>query len=372
MAIKVLNISSVHPWSDTRIFFRTATSIASQEDVEVTHIAVENGVEVGAVADNMEVITMPKRSIRSRYKNWRLLKKYIEEKQPDIVHFHDPELLLLARWMKEKLYPSPVCIYDMHENVPAVIGSKKIIPSIFRKRAKKMYVRFEKNLLDYVDGVVFAEEHYKQNYRWLDRRKVDVYNYPAIATDHLPAVEKADVFTFVYIGSISELRGVRVMIRLAEKLSKVRQDFNIRVIGPNATVFEEEAKAAGVSQYITFEGPKKFDEAFEVLRKSHVGLSLLLDNPNFYGCKPTKCMEYMAAGIPFLISDFLMQEDLKRYPCGLSVNMKDEDTVLKQALYLLENPEEAQKLGDVGFKAFQAEYNWQSEEQKLLSFYNKF
>lgn len=261
----------------------------------------------------------------------------------------------------------------MHENVPQIIASKQAIPNVFRKIMKRPYQMMEKKLMQSCDGVIFAEAHYKENYTQLTCPTMDIYNYPAIrmASQFLP---KSDIFTFVYIGSISELRGARLMIDLAEKLATQREDFRIRVIGTgkDAEIFKTEVEIRGLRKWISFEGPKKFDEAFQILQTAHVGLSLLLDNANFRGCKPTKCMEYMAAGIPFIVSDFLMQEDLKRYPCGISANTSNLDTVVDQALFFLENKQIAKEMGKCGFHAFREAYNWQTEEAKLISFYTNF
>ncbi|MBC6314416.1 glycosyltransferase [Listeria grandensis] len=372
MLKKMFNISSVHPWSDTRIFFREAMSIAENLDYCVTHIAIKNQVIVNTNTP-IKIRLLPKLPRLKRYKNWRRIWRMIRLEKPDIVQLHDPELLLLAWFIKRRIQQAPIIIYDMHENVPQILASKQAIPSICRKMVRYMYQKLEKKLMQSCDGIIFAEAHYHENYTDLTCPTVDIYNYPAITPSSL-SPEKQDIFTFAYVGSVSELRGARLMIDLAEKLAAQRADFQIRVIGTGADeeVFLAEVEKRGVGQWISFEGAKKFDEAFQILQTSHVGLSLLLENANFKGCKPTKCMEYMAAGIPFIVSDFLMQEDLEKYPCGVSAQTDNVDAVLEQALYLLENPKIVEKMGKCGLQAYQEAYNWQTEEDKLLSFYTNF
>ncbi|MBC1372546.1 glycosyltransferase family 4 protein [Listeria booriae] len=372
MLKKMFNISSVHPWSDTRIFFREATSIAENLDYHVTHIAVQNQVSTN-IDTPISMHLLPKLPRLKRYQNWRRIWQLIQSEKPDVIHLHDPELLLLAWFIKKRMPIAPIIIYDMHENVPQIIASKQAIPSVFRKIIKRPYQMLEKKLMQSCDGIIFAEAHYHENYTHLTCPTVDIYNYPAIrATSR--AIPKSDIFTFVYIGSISELRGARLMIGLAKKLATKREDFRIRVIGTGKEVeiFKAEVELSGVSKWISFEGPKKFDEAFQILQMSHVGLSLLLDNANFRGCKPTKCMEYMAAGIPFIVSDFLMQEDLKRYPCGVSADTSNLDAIVDQALFFMGDKQAAKEMGECGFRAFQEAYNWPTEEAKLISFYTNF
>ena len=45
--------------------------------------------------------------------------------------------------------------------------------------------------------------------------------------------------------------------------------------------------------------------------------------------------------------------------------------IAKAIDYLVENPREAQRMGENGRKAVEARYNWESEEKKLLRFYDK-
>ncbi|MBC2323434.1 glycosyltransferase family 4 protein [Listeria booriae] len=367
MMQKVYNISSVHPWSDTRIFFREASSISVNPKYEVVHIAVANGVNTH-INTPIDIQLIPKRTKLQRYKNWRILWREIKIGKPNIVHFHDPELLLLAWFIRKRL--NLTLIYDMHENVPQVVGSKQSIPKSWRKVAKWLYQKIEKWLMRSCDGVIFAEEHYKLNYRFLTCPTVDIYNYPAISSSE-ESLPKQECFTFVYIGSISELRGAGLMIDMAEQLAKHCTDFQIRVIGTGFEAFQAEADFRGVSKWIHFEGAMPFDKAFEVLQTAHVGLSLLKRHPNFLGCKPTKCMEYMAAGVPFMVSNFLMQEDLKRYPCGVSVDTADIDSIVDAALYLLDNRTVVKEMGLVGKRAYQETYSWKTEEAKLIQFYSE-
>lgn len=64
------------------------------------------------------------------------------------------------------------------------------------------------------------------------------------------------------------------------------------------------------------------------------------------GGKTTKCFEYMAAGIPFMVSDFLIQDVLDKWSCGVSADAANMDDMVQKAVYLLESPAMAANMGN--------------------------
>jgi glycosyltransferase involved in cell wall biosynthesis len=47
------------------------------------------------------------------------------------------------------------------------------------------------------------------------------------------------------------------------------------------------------------------------------------------------------------------------------------DDMVQKAVYLLESPEEAANMGERGKAAYRQEYNWENEEEKLLSLFDE-
>ena len=106
------------------------------------------------------------------------------------------------------------------------------------------------------------------------------------------------------------------------------------------------------------------------LRDAQVGL--VLDHPisNYVEGYSTKMFEYMACGLPFIASDFpLWQRIVAEHDCGITVDPFDTDAVAKALNHLLENPEEAARIGENGRQAILHTYNWDIELRKLLSCY---
>ena len=80
--------------------------------------------------------------------------------------------------------------------------------------------------------------------------------------------------------------------------------------------------------------------------------------------------EYMAAGIPVVASNFpLWKEIIEENKCGICVEPANVEQISDAVNYLLNNPEEAQRMGANGRKAVEEKYNWNNEAKTLLQLY---
>lgn len=88
-----------------------------------------------------------------------------------------------------------------------------------------------------------------------------------------------------------------------------------------------------------------------------------------YGFSPLKISEYMACAKPIVTTSIGgLGEFVKEYNCGLAANPDDINDCVEKVSYLLDNPQESEKMGNNGFKAAQEEFNWQVIAQKIISF----
>ena len=85
---------------------------------------------------------------------------------------------------------------------------------------------------------------------------------------------------------------------------------------------------------------------------------------------PIKMFEYMAAGLPFVASDFELWNDIiQKYPCGICVNPGNIEEIRNACKLLMNNPELAQSYGRMGREAVVNEFNWNIEVVHLLQLY---
>jgi glycosyltransferase involved in cell wall biosynthesis len=112
-------------------------------------------------------------------------------------------------------------------------------------------------------------------------------------------------------------------------------------------------------------------EVRELLATASIGLVVYQPAPNHNEAGPHKVFEYMAAGIPFIASDFpLWRRIVEQAECGILVDPTQPSAIAQAVEFLLTHPEEAARMGRNGRVAFEQHYNWEAEETKLLKLYN--
>ena len=80
-----------------------------------------------------------------------------------------------------------------------------------------------------------------------------------------------------------------------------------------------------------------------------------------------KIFESMEAGLPVLLTDVpLYREMVKKYHCGICVDPNNTQQIENAIRFLIENKEEAYKMGQNGRRAVIEEYNWEKQANDYI------
>ena len=115
-------------------------------------------------------------------------------------------------------------------------------------------------------------------------------------------------------------------------------------------------------------------QVMQLLQKSQIGMATILNvgQYNQYDNLATKVYEYMALGIPVILSRSSYNEKVTaQYDFGICVDPANVDEIADAIRYLLDHPDEARQMGENGRRAVKEEFNWGVEEKKLLSLYEE-
>jgi glycosyltransferase involved in cell wall biosynthesis len=366
LSLKVMILSVVHPYDDSRIYHKQAVSLAKAGmEVELHAIAdftekVEKGVKIVGVK---RVNRRWKRLLRS----WELFRRACKS-EADIFHFHDPEFLpwgvLIA-----KLTGKPV-IYDAHEDLPKQIYTKPWIYAKWRQVISKVVHHIEKGLAKRLFAVITATESIRSQFQGVQRITV-IKNYPLL----MPAVSKEEdgVHRILYVGGISYLRGYKEMVQMMDHLP-IELQAELHLIGPLQYIAAEDRDLQQLQQKrVILHGRIPFEEVSVWLAKGKVGLVCLHPIENYRDSLPIKMFEYMAAGLPLIATNFpLWEKIVHTCGCGFTVDPLNAKEMAEKVTRLLTDSTLHAQMGRAGRTAYEKIYNWETEEKKLLALYSSF
>ena len=108
----------------------------------------------------------------------------------------------------------------------------------------------------------------------------------------------------------------------------------------------------------------------QLLAGATVALNLFSASPNNLRVRSNRFYESLAAGVPVITSNFpAWREKVEQLGCGIVVDPEDPRAIAQALDFLLTHPQEAGRDGARGRQAIVERFNWDLEQQKLVSLY---
>jgi glycosyltransferase involved in cell wall biosynthesis len=350
----VLVVTTVHHPLDTRIYYREIGTLL-RAGARVTYAAPWADCSV-AIPDTVEGVTLP-RSVGRRRLGAMLAARRVVRRlagSVDAVLIHDPELVAATwgvRGARERV------IWDVHELGPESTLYKAWIPSFLRPAAARVIGWLEsRGAARY--RTILAEDGYRE--RFPDALAV-VPNYP-ILPDTFSKQHDARI---VYAGNVTRARGGRELIELARRL---KGSVGFDVIGSAEEELREDLLRAQRDGLLTWHGRVPWKEVGPRVDGALAGLCLLADTPNYTVSLPTKALEYMSYGVPYIatalprLTALAAEED-----CGFVVPFDDAVEGAAQVVERLAGSDALRaEVGAQARAACERTYGWQAVEGALL------
>jgi glycosyltransferase involved in cell wall biosynthesis len=357
--MKVCMLSSVHSADDIRIVEKEARSLSALGHA-VTVVARPPGPRDRGDIE-FKLIEVPAVSRWKRpWVNGRAAVALARSTRPDVVHFHDPELIPFALMLKRQ---GCAVIYDVHEDVPADIYSKTWIPSMLRPIVARGAEMVERTTAHCFDAIVAATPTIADRFRRYDVRVSVVRNSVRLDEFVEPTSETKRHRQAVYIGRTSFDRGLAEMVKACAAVQ-------LPLVLAGGIGAEEAGWLKKISSDVQYMGKLGRSEIADLLNSSLIGLSLLLPEPNYLHSLPTKLFEYMAAGLPVITSDLPRSKEIVEVAgCGFSVSLDNPKALTDKLSMLVSNPGRAIELGLAGRAAVSRDYNWEHDAAELKNLY---
>lgn len=364
MSNKICQLSTVHPVFDPRIYYKECATLAKNgfevfltipEQSDYTCI---NGIKIRALPKFAGRI---QRIIKGNY----LAFKKVRETKAELVHFHDPELMIAGIFLK---LTGIKVIYDVHEDVPKQILSKEWLgPLIVRKLISGIFNTIERLCSFSFDGIVTATEEIAQ--RFPVSKTIVVRNYPIseMITDSKEIDRPKDKVVIIYAGGLTKIRGIGELI---EAIGEVNHNCELWLLGKfSSPEFEGYCKSLKGWERTKYFGMKPLEEVYPYIKAADIGVNVLYPLERYLVALPTKTFEFMAFSKPMIVNKSKLWKSLFK---EAALYVECEKLEIAGAIDSLSvNKELRERMGSYGKTLFEENYSWESQGKKLVSFYHK-
>ncbi|MGD9780912.1 MAG: glycosyltransferase family 4 protein [Kiritimatiellia bacterium] len=359
----VAQLTSRHAVTDNRILHcmaRTAAA-AGYPSVVMGPAAAEGAY--GRIRLRPCPLEKEGRRIASAVVPLRLLWGALKSPYP-LFHFHDPDLLPVGLVLK--LFGRRV-VYDVHDDYQAALADRlRRHPALARGWSRLWWV-FERNSARVFDGVVTADQHLAQKFAGC--HPVILRNYPRLDFTAPAKTEGESTFNLIYVGGVTRERGVGMALRMLRLLPMPELRLHVVGTGSEGDLLDE-LKA---EPRVVLHGRVPWTDLHRLYEKAHVGIAIYQPLAGFVTVDHSvKIVEYMAAGIPVVCSNFPgLKKFVEDAGCGLAVQPDEPAAIAGQIRRLMGDADLRRRLGATGRRLFESEYNWEKHEGQLVELYGR-
>lgn len=352
----VVHLTTVHNPGDNRIYRKECTTL-HEAGVSVALVCATDSPQPEGF---VPVVTIPKRRgrlsrmLRGPVDAWRVLRRL----DPTLAHVHDPELIPLAvLWARR---PGKAAVFDAHEDLAKQVAGKPYLP-----RWSRPVVARAARLLEVIadrgcTAVVAATGPIAKNFRKAPVTLVQ--NFPWLREYPHPSSPPKGAPTVVYVGGLSRARGSR---QIVEAVQRAKSQPSLILAGPITPEALEDVEKLG--SRLDYRGLLPAESVPSVVAAGSIGIVLFQPLPNHLEAQPTKLFEYMAAGRPYIASDFPFWRALVGDSGGYFVDPTDPSAVAAQIDSLALDLDAAQENGALARRVLEMRFTFEAESQRLVA-----
>ncbi len=319
------------------------------------------------------------------------IKWFIKTFHIDILHVHDLPLVYTSYKATKGRIP---LVADLHEVYPAALQvwarSSSRHNNFFYKRIFYNYNRwtyFEKRAILKATKVITVIEEAKERLirkYGINSRKIEVISNYAAKKDIDNALHNADCseweylneyFVVSYVGGLGDHRGIDAMLLSAYYLKNKIPKLKMVIVGSGESYYLTHLKSLvqtlKIEDVVLLPGYLPFNIAVCIIKFSQIGIIPHKANEHTNNTIPHKLTQYMLARKPVIVSSCApLKRIVEETQCGLVFSVDDAQSLAENIYHLYKNERLRIQLGNNGRTAvLEGQYNWEHEEEKLLSLY---
>jgi len=285
--------------------------------------------------------------------------------------------LVLPTWLVSKQFKTPL-VYDMAENFPAMLQNfasllkspflASILETIAIRIADHVIVVIEESMDRIIQkGVTPSKVSVVSNTPQLDLLKNNMLM-------HQKHVLKNDRVNLLYVGYITDLRGLDVVVKAIPTLVRHIHNVNLTIVGDGFHLrkLKKLAVEMNLQDYVDFTGWLDFKYVPFIISKCDIGVIPHYSNDHTDSTIPNKLFDYMAFAKPIIVSDAKpLKRIVQNLHCGVIFRSGDVDDFARKLIKLAEGADKAQ-MGKQGEVAVREIYNWDKDAERLCRVFEGF
>lgn len=376
----------MHDWKDDRIYERACTGLAKLghevllvASPEMSHYVSDqgrSGSEKSSLINGVEVhwIRQRKGIKRRVFSSFEATRKAMSL-DPDIIHFHDPDLLPFMWYARLRGHR---VLYDIHENYSSRFAGRKLLPESLLLFAKRAFIGIENFFIARYTGNIFVTASLQKLRGSGSKRSVVIGNLPylSLLKEIKFPEEKYDDITIVTSGIINSARNAFQTLQAAQVLKTRGVGVKFLFCGKYPPGFEdmmtEFVNENQLEDMVSIQGMLPYLDNFNRVGKAHLGCVFYEDNDNNRIGLPNRAFEYMFSGIAILGDDFQeIRRLIEETECGVIVRSDNPESLADSIEQVVSRPEILTILGKNGRKAVLDQYNFETALNQLELFYKE-
>ena len=276
-------------------------------------------------------------------------------------------------------------VYDAYDRY-AIDYAYNYLPR-FQNVARIFFEKLENMLIRHVDSILTVstpDEFLAKRYQKYCRNVQILFNVPSIDlkidSSKISFLRRSykNFYIITYVGGLYRNNGIFLLPDVLSILTQYSNSILLLLIGSfedsvDRDYFLKKIEEYKLVKYVRIIDWLPYTEMFHYLKISNVGLALFQPGKHcsmIGKYSHRKLFTYMQAGIPIISSNFgEVGKIVEEESCGILVDTSSPQEIADAIIYLLNNPDKAQMMGQNGRRAIEEKYNWDKESKKLIKLY---
>lgn len=312
-----------------------------------------------------------KRLFRFFITNYQIFVQALKEKA-DVYHFHDLDFVPWAALLK--ILSRSKVIYCIREAHPEYMLIKTYLPKTIRRFLYVLIYLMEHICIKFYDAIIPCDNYVSKGFK--HKNNVVIFHFPKLDffKNRISIPWQQREYDLFYHGCVPTYH-FETMMSIAGRLNAegVKNLWGIVMSegSPRAWAAEEVKKRQLENNFVFLPYVDHFN-IYKYLSNARIGIIPLPPFEKFMKNIPVKMFEFMGFEIPIVLSDLPpSRQFIEGENCAIAVEPDNIDQYVRAIKLLLDDPERSIEMGKKGKKLVLEKYNWNQEEKKMLSLYDK-